>query len=200
MKRQILWWSLVLCTAVFSSCSVTRHIPKGEYLLTQNEVVLNGKVPRKERITASQVEPYIKQSPNKRFLGTNFYLWVYNLARPGKNNMFSRLYRKIGQAPVILDTMQIRSSLTNISNFMESSGFYDARESYRIEADTTKRKAKVVYTIEQGTPYRIGNISYQFRDNVIGPVIIADSAESLLRKGEIFSENILNEEIGRAHV
>lgn len=38
--------------------------------------------PKKERIPASDLRKFIRQNPNKRFLGLNFYVWVYEQADP----------------------------------------------------------------------------------------------------------------------
>lgn len=63
-----------------SACSVTRHIPEGQYFLQKVKIEDDRSTPRKERITASDMEKYVRQTPNKRFLGTNFYVWLYEQA------------------------------------------------------------------------------------------------------------------------
>ncbi len=58
----------ILCTA----CSVVRKLPEGSYLVQKVTIEDDRNVPKKERITASELDRYVWQSPNKRFLGTNF--------------------------------------------------------------------------------------------------------------------------------
>ena len=65
-----------------SACSVTRKIPEGQYLLQKVKIEADKSTPRKERITAGDLEKYVRQTPNKRFLGTNFYVWLYEQANP----------------------------------------------------------------------------------------------------------------------
>ena len=86
-----------------SACSVTRHIPEGQYFLQKVKIEDDRSTPRKERITASDMEKYVRQTPNKRFLGTNFYVWLYEQANPGKQNWWNNWKRRIGQEPVLLD-------------------------------------------------------------------------------------------------
>ena len=73
--------SRILAVAVLgflcSACSVTRKIPEGQYLLQKVTIESDKSTPRKERITAADLEKYVRQTPNKRFLGTNFYVWLY---------------------------------------------------------------------------------------------------------------------------
>ena len=80
-----------------SACSVTRHIPEGQYLVQQVKIEDDESTPRRDRITASDLEKYIRQTPNKRFLGTNFYVWLYEQADPAKDNRWNNWKRKIGR-------------------------------------------------------------------------------------------------------
>ena len=111
-------WSkiaLMLLVAVLAvGCGVTRRIPQGEYLLQKNQIEIDKSVPRDERITADELDRYVRQQPNKRFLGTNFYLWTYLSANPDKENWWNNLNRRNGEAPVDLDTLQTERSASNI--------------------------------------------------------------------------------------
>ncbi len=64
--------------SIFSACSTTRKIPKGEYLLTKNKITYtDGKV------LSGDLQQYIKQKPNKKlFFLFPIGLWTYNLASP----------------------------------------------------------------------------------------------------------------------
>ncbi len=196
MKRYKIWCVLILVTILQASCSITRHMPQGDYLLHKNEIAYSDSTLKKDRIPESTLTPYIKQDPNKRFLGTNLYLWIYNLASPDKNNMFSRLCRSVGQPYVTVDPNLIESSTINLKSYMNSSGYFNAKSTYSV--DTTKRrKATITYHIDQGEPYRLGEITHLFKDKTIGVVIMEDSASTLIHKGDIFNESTLNEERSR---
>ena len=178
------------------ACSVTRHIPEGQYLLTANVIEVDHQMPKEDRISAAEMERFVRPVPNKRFLGMNLPVWVYTQSNPEKNNWWNRMLRRLGQAPVLLDTTLVEHSAGQIKTYMNKNGFYNSVESYRI--DTSRhRKAKVIYTPHQGTPYRIARISYDFQDEFLGPVIRQDSAASLLRVGGILSENTLEAERSR---
>ena len=87
----------LLSTVLCSACSVTRRIPEGEYFLQKVTVEDDRQAPKSERISSSRLEQYVRQTPNKRFLGTNFYVWAYNLANPDKDNWWNNFKRKVGQ-------------------------------------------------------------------------------------------------------
>lgn len=59
-----------------ASCSVTRKIPDGQYLVQKVRIEDDKSTPRKERIRAAELERYVRQSPNKRFLGLNVGVWL----------------------------------------------------------------------------------------------------------------------------
>ena len=173
----------VLSGLVCSACSVTRQIPEVQYLLRKVKIEDDRTVPRRDRILASELEKYVRQTPNKRFLGTNFYVWLYEQANPAKENRWNEWKRKIGEAPVLLDQSLTQKSAENLKVYMDSKGFFHSQVSYRVDTVSRRRRAKVVYRTHQGAPYRIDSISYEFRDKFLEQLILPDTSRSLLRRG-----------------
>ena len=170
---------------VGSACSVTRHIPEGSYLVQQVKVESDRTVPRRERIPASELEKYVRQSPNKRFLGTNFYVWLYEQANPAKENRWNEWKRKIGEAPVLLDQSLTQKSAENLKVYMDSKGFFNSQVSFRVDTVSRRKRAKVYYRTHQGAPYRIDSISYEFQDRFLEQIVLPDTSRTLLRRGAI---------------
>lgn len=180
----------VLCSA----CSVTRKLSEGEYFLQKVKIDDDKQTPKDERITAYTLEQYVRQTPNKRFLGTNFYVWAHNLANPQKKNWWNNLKRKVGEEPVLLDLSLTHKSAQNLKTYMDSRGYYGSSVQYDIDTTRRPKRAYVTFRTHQGEPYRINSLSYDFRDKQLAPVIEADSAQSLLRVGEIFDITTLDKE------
>lgn len=68
----------IFCSALFlilASCKVTRSVPKGYYLLVQNEVKLQKSG---GMIAVSDFESVIRQVPNQSLLGVKLRLMMYN--------------------------------------------------------------------------------------------------------------------------
>ncbi|MDE7129669.1 MAG: hypothetical protein K2O07_05070, partial [Alistipes sp.] len=168
------------------ACNVTSKIPDGEYLLTKVKIEEDKSTPRRERITVDEdgLESYVRQSPNKRILGLNFYVWVYNSANPDKDNWWNNFKRKIGEAPVLLDMEQTMKSVRNLRTYLDTRGYFSSDVTCRIDT-LPRRRAAVTYTIRQGEPMRIDSIAYDFRDNSLRPVILADTAKTLVRPGDV---------------
>ena len=158
------------------------------------EIKTDKSVPRKERITETELEQYIRQSPNKRFLGTNFYVWAYNLANPDKQNWWNNLKRKVGEQPALLDMSLTEKSAQNLKTYMNSRGYYASEVKYEIDTTRRPKRAIVTYSTKQGLPYKITGISYDFRDKNLGPIIESDSANTLLKVGNIFDITSLDKE------
>ena len=50
-----------------------------------------------------RLNDYVKQKPNKRILFWKFYLSLYNLSSPDKENGFNNWLRRIGEPPTVYD-------------------------------------------------------------------------------------------------
>lgn len=179
---------------VCSACSVTRHIPEGSYFLQKVTIDDDKSIPRKERISAADLEKYIRQSPNNRFFGTNFYVWLYESANPQKQNWWNNWKRKIGRAPVLLDMNQTEQSTRNLKIFMDSKGFFSSRAQFEVDTTSRRKRAYVTYRTHQGAPYRIDSISYDFQDKFLEQIVLPDTTQTLIKTGDIFDITLLNAE------
>ncbi len=189
MRR--LW---IISVLLLASCSVTRRLPEGTFLLTKVHIDADKTPPRKERIDAAQLNKYVRQSPNKRLLGTNFYVWVYQHANPEKNNWWNRLKRRIGQEPVLLDMALTEQSRQNLKSYLDYKGYYRSQATFEVDTVRRPRKARVTYHTVQGEPYRVRNIDYEFRDQFLEQLILPDTNKRLIRRGKIFDMSVLDEE------
>jgi outer membrane protein assembly factor BamA len=162
-------------------------VPEDRYLLDSYKIRSgDGQVNRNE------LDNYIKQKPNKKIFSWKFYLSLYNLSSQKKDNGFNRWLKRIGEPPVIYDEVLKERSTEQLSLYMRNKGFYHSRVS-----DTTlfrDRRAKVIYTIVPNEPYRIRDITYFFHDASLSPLVLADTASSVLRKGARFDVDLLEQE------
>lgn len=183
------------------SCSTTRRLSSGEYLLRRTEVRIaqpdydSAGVAKNDRITARELSAYERQAPNKRFLGINFSSWIYSAANPAKNNWWNNTKRRMGSPPVILDTVLTGASAEAMKIYMDSRGYLTS--GIRYDIDTARRKADVTYYANPGYPYTIASFGYDFRDGSLGGVILGDTASTLIRRGDLFDTNVLSEERNR---
>ena len=197
--RSVLRYILLLAVAItFAACNVTRNIPEGSYLLSRVKIIPDENTPRTERITNDKddLSRLVRQTPNKRFLGTNFFVWVYEHANPEKDNKWNNFKRRIGEEPVVLNMDLTDKSVQNLETFMRTRGYYSSSVNYRIDT-LRRRRVELTYTLTQGAPTRIGKLQYRFYDEPLRPVILADTQNSRIQQGDILDITQLDEERNR---
>ncbi|MBS3806483.1 MAG: BamA/TamA family outer membrane protein [Bacteroidales bacterium] len=174
---------LPLALGLFS-CSSTRHVPEGEYLLKRYKIKTDNK-----NIEKSEIKKYIRQKPNQRFLGLSFPFFLYNLSNPYKEKGINKWLRKAGEAPVVWDRFMMKESARQINNYLEKQGYYDAQVTD--SAIFHDHKVTVLYNLDTEKPYRISNVEYQVRDSALEPFIFPDTSRLPVNPGNIFSVELL---------
>ena len=96
---------LLLVVLVFYSCNPTKYVPSDKTLLDKSEVNIDN-----NRIRKSDLEPYIKQEPNKKIFRARFHLGLYNLSNMDKTGWPHGWLRNIGEEPVIFDAFSASKS------------------------------------------------------------------------------------------
>ncbi|MCB8964572.1 MAG: BamA/TamA family outer membrane protein [Bacteroidales bacterium] len=182
--------ALVVGVMFLASCSTTRNVPEGKYLLNKSKIEIDTK-----NINSGDLNTYLKQHPNKEILGFRFHLRVYNLANPYKFGRFNNWLKTIGEEPSVLDTNLVDEGARNVLDYLKSKGYYNAIISDSIYYHG--RKADVFYTITPNTPYAIRRLSYSIDDTVIQRLVKADSVNSLIVPDHLFDTDLLQKERDR---
>ena len=194
MKRHI-YILIGFATFLFllASCSSSRYLPEGKYLLAKNEIEITEK---KKEISKSNVRFYIRQQENKRSLfGWKFHLSMYSGSPRCDSCWLGNFMKKIGEPPVVFEPDLVDNSVENIENYLRSLGYYyaDVKDSVRYK----KHKANVTYIIKPGETFTLRNISYQLEDDHLSSFILRDTTNSLIKKGSALSINLLEQESER---
>ncbi len=185
---------IVMLVLIFQSCSQTRYVPEGEYLLQRNKLNIN----RNKDIDKSEMQSYLKQTTNKKVLGLKLKLWFYNQSNIEKDKWFHRWLRKIGEEPVIFDESLDRKSVQQLKSYLNRHGYFEARIN-----DTVlykKKKAFAQYQIRTNDPSIIRNVSYDIQDPVLSPYILSDSAKCLIKPGDNYNVEVIDKERDRIEV
>ncbi len=193
--RRVIWFCMVAVSMLFgTACSVTRYIPDGEYLLHKVKIETDKETPRRERIPKEEFAKFIRQSPNKRILGTNLRVWLYEQADSAKHNGWNNWKRRVGEEPVLLEENYTQRSAQNLKIFMDSKGFFRSTSSFEVDTLSKPKRATVTYRVKQHEPYRIRSIDYEFRDHNLEPIILSDTVNTLLHAGDRFDITVLDAE------
>ena len=97
MRRNFL--CLLASAAVLSlaSCTTTKFVPDGSYLLDEVKIRTDQK-----NIRPSSLRMYVRQNPNAKWFSLiKTQLYVYNLSGRDSTKWGNKFLRRIGDAPVI---------------------------------------------------------------------------------------------------
>ena len=187
---------IISLTLILQSCSLTKHVPKGQSLLVENNIVIQANEDQKSLITKSEINDVIKQKPNGNIFGfIPFHLSIYNLSDTLNKNWLHKYLRKIGEEPVIVNTDLTKKSSVQIERLLAQKGYFNSIIQNSIE--TENKKSKINYTVFLGNTYSIQQINYPlFKDEKINKKI-NNRENSLIKKGDILNAGKLDEERNR---
>lgn len=189
--------SVVVAVGGLVSCSTLRYVPEGSTLLRKNKVTIEGqhKATRRERVTPNDLMQYVQQRPNHRLLGIGLYLGVYSITDTAKHNGWHRFWRdKVGEAPVIYDPELSARSAHMMGVYLASRGYLNAVVRDSVVFQKRKRKVTVHYLAREGKPYTLSGVRYRIDDKFLEPIILEDTAKSLIKPGTVFDRNQLDAE------
>ena len=186
MRRNFL--CLLASAAVLSlaSCTTTKFVPDGSYLLDEVKIRTDQK-----NIRPSSLRMYVRQNPNAKWFSLiKTQLYVYNLSGRDSTKWGNKFLRRIGDAPVIYSEDEAKRSEEEITKAVHNMGYMAAtvKRSTKIK----KKKIKLYYDVTAGKPYVVQSIKYDIYDPKIASLLKQDSARSLLKEGMYLDVNVLD--------
>ena len=188
MKIHIKQWLMMAAGAVLlCSCSVSRHLPEGTYMLNKVRVVADSKY---RDINTMAMKEYVRQKSNSRWLSTvKVPLGIYMLS--GRDSTWvNRALWAIGEAPVVYDSVMARQTCEDLKLALANMGYLDAEVALYV--DYKKRKANVMYLLRPGNAYKISHFDTDIQDSTIERLL--HRRTSTLYAGKLFSADALNTE------
>lgn len=176
---------------LLSSCSSRKYLSEGEYLLDKVSISADT-----ADVNVSMLSGYVRQQPNTRWVSMiKLPLGIYLMSSPNGNSLFDRFARKMGEAPVVYDTLLSERSRQRIHDALFNMGYLHAdvstHEEYR------KHKVRVRYDVHLGEKFYVDTIMVEVRDTSIAAEMDKIAEDTRLKKGMPFDANILNEERSR---
>lgn len=169
------------------SCSVSKFIPDGSYLLDNVNIVSNQK-----NVKKIDMDGYIRQTPNSRWFSlVKVPLYVYSLSGTDTTKWINRFIQKIGDRPVIYDESLAERTRDDIKKALQNMGYMQARVD--ILKDVNKKKLKLTYNLHYGPTYRIKSWKQDIKDDSI-KILLSGYTTNLIKNGMPFDVNILNQE------
>ena len=173
---------------VLSSCSATRFVPKGRYLLSS--VHLNSEQPE---VLPSDYRSYVRQEANSRWVGTaKVPLGIYCLSGTNEKWLFNRVMHRIGEAPVVYDPALMQYSQASLTSALRAKGYLQA--TVTVDSTLKDQSMHLRYTMHPRQRAYVVNVYREFDNEAVRQEVERDSAASLLYKGMPLDLAVLNEE------
>lgn len=177
----------LLGALLLTACSASKLIPEGEYML--DRVVIESD---RKGFDASRLEPYIRQQANSKwFAAFKIPLGTYAMAGEDTTKWINRTLRKIGEEPVLFDTLQARLSCEDLTKAMHNMGYMEGTTS--LQTYTKGRKLMALYTLHPGEPYYLRSLRYDIQDEELAQVLarhlqVASGARKVFNVQELDAE------------
>lgn len=189
--RYYLYICTFLCVIGLASCSSTKYVPDGSFLL--NDInIKNGEAGNKTNV--NHLKNYVRQKSNSSWFSTlKIPLATYSVSGRDSSKWINRILKSMGEAPILYDSLKAIQSCNDLRAKMRNDGYLDAD----IAVSTRKKgkKIDITYLIFPGEPYVIKDIKYDIRDTVIAGLLKADkNFVRGLRPGTVFNVNSLDQE------
>jgi outer membrane protein assembly factor BamA len=218
---------IFLLIACLSSCNTLKRVGEDELLLTRNTIYADGeKVLDEDTRSLIVQEPntrvlgyplrlnlynLAKQNPD-----STYRAWLDR--KPGREERLAKLLsqkqvkalgesflvkgysewlKKIGEAPVTIDTSKARKTLRRLKSYYDSKGYFNNSPTYEIMEEKRKQRAGIDYLIDLGKPYFIDSLSYNIASPAIDSIYRQNKEGSFIRVNEQFDFADFNNERGR---
>ena len=173
----------------FCSCNMTKYVPTDKYLL--KNIKIKSSIPD---INNENLKGYLRQTPNNTILGFwPLKLGFYNAAGEDSTKWSNRWLRRIGEPPVIYDSIKTIYGCNELQKVIFNKGYLNAKVTSEVIKNEKKRDVKVIYTIKENEPYRLRNYFITIPDS-LALEAINKREKTLIKSGDLFDIDRLNEE------
>ena len=153
---------------LWNACSSTKFVPENEYLLERVSITADTK-----GFDVAALEPYIRQKANSKwFSAFKIPLGVYSAAGRDSTKWINRMLQRIGEEPVLYDTLQARLSCSDLQQAMQNLGYMHA--TVDLKTHTKGKKIRVNYRLSPGEPFFINRVTYDIADPQIKQILDQD--------------------------
>ncbi len=184
--RKYIFHIIVVC--VLASCSTTKSVPDGEYLLNKTKI----KIEDTKEVAAGDLDNYLRQTENTEVFGFwKLQLNVYNWAGADTSKWINRTLHKIGEAPEIFDASLAGTSMNQLQKAMFNKGYLNASVDTSMLIKRPK-KLNLTYHVTANEPYYIRRYVVDLPNADLQR--FATNRYARVKSGMLFDANVLEEE------
>lgn len=151
-----------------------------------NKVTIKSNVPE---ATADHLQSYLRQTPNSRFMGMGrAKLGIYSAQDVTSNKWKDRWLRKMGEEPVIYDSLLTQTSQEQLTQELKNKGYWDA--TVEVSATEKDRKTDLTFVVTGNEPYRIKSYKIDIPDDSV-MYYLNRRKTTLPKPGDLFDADML---------
>ncbi len=180
---------------LLSSCSTTRHIPDDDQLFVGLEKIAY--TPYEHHLhadnTQEEIEAALATAPNGALFGSSYHrtipyaLWIWNAAQDTKSKGIRWLGATLGKPPVLMSQVNPALRAQVARQVLRTHGYLHGDVSYREVTQKNPKKAKIAYTVNMDTLFRVDTLVYVGFPPAMQHLIDSTLSESLLLPHAPFS-------------
>lgn len=196
------FWLLLISLFVLStSCSTSKYLAEGEYLLKSNEIILEAaeKIENK-RSLKYELSTLYRQKVNGKFFfipRERFYLAPDEADKTGKKYTFRKwINRVIAQPPVVFDTAQANQTVDVMQRFLNDKGYYNASVHFE-EQLRSRKQMHLRYYVYPEKQLRVDTVSFSSEDPDIDSLLQLISDRTLFKEGAPLNRQLIQQEKNR---
>ena len=180
---------VLLVAMLLVACAETKYVPDGSYLLDDVNMKVDGHY---RDMNGSKLKNYARQQNNvKWFSLVKLPLHVYSLSGRDSSRWYNRLLRGIGEPPVIYDSVKASMTVSDLQMYLQNNGYMNGR--VELWTRIKGKRLSEDFRLFPGTPYYLGDVSYQIDDPIIRDELrLDDPRNQTLITGRKFSVDELD--------
>lgn len=183
---------VLIISVLFCSCNMTKFIPEDQQLLYKVNINVDGT----NEVSPTMLRQYVRQTQNTEVLGFwKLQMHIYNTAPKDtltkSKKQLARNAHKLGEAPVIYDTLKTAQSMVQIQKAMRNEGYFQARVDTVTESKN--RLVHLTYNVTAGPEYRIRNYTIDLSHPVLYD-LAANMRRHYIYSGMRYSTQALDDE------
>ena len=172
-------------------CAPTRFLKEDELMLRSVSLKSDD-----NSQSTSSLSGYIRQHPNAKWFNLlKVPLGIYCISGRDSTRRVNRFFRKLGEAPVIYDSVQTEKSRRDIEAAVKNLGYLNAQ--VEVKQRRHDKRTDVCYQIHPGECYHISHLERKIDDEAIDSAVTAHWDQTLVQDGMPFDVNLLDGERSR---
>ena len=206
---------LIFLGLLIFSCNTLKRVEENELLLTDYTIEANGQkvsdpavnsfILQKPNSTVlgfplrlhlynlakpnadSQYQDWLERKP-KRKERLEALLSKKQMERLGQSFLvggYIQWLKRVGEAPVIIDTARSSKSLNRISTYYDTRGYFNNTGVFTVDTLSPK-KGTVTYSLNLGSPYVVDSIRRNIASPMLDSLYAIHRQKSLIKKGDVF--------------